>query len=107
MAVQILKKRINEYVTEALKNIKHEKDEGTYSITLPMGGHTLGVIMQEVIYRDEVQFVSYDIPHPLKPEMVLRFNTKHTPEKILDNARKTIDEYCSVIENNDGGHAGV
>ena len=103
MAVQILRQRIEEYVALALKNIKHEKDEGTYNIALGIGGHTVGVMMQEVIYHDDVQFVSYDIPHPLKPEMVLRFNTKKTPQKILESAKKTIDEYCSVIENNDGG----
>jgi len=107
MAVRILKKRIDDYVTAALKNIRHEKDEGTYSISLDIGGHTVGVLMQEVIYQDDVQFVSYDIPHPLKPEMVLRFNTKKTPVKILETAKKTIDEYCSVIENNDGGKSGV
>jgi DNA-directed RNA polymerase subunit L len=107
MAVRILKKRVDEYIAAALKNIRHEKDEGTYSISLDIGGHTLGVLMQEVIYQDDVQFVSYDIPHPLKPEMVLRFNTKKTPEKILETAKKTIDEYCSVIENNDGDKSGV
>jgi DNA-directed RNA polymerase subunit L len=99
LAVQILKKRVDEYVTLALKNIKHEKDEGTFSVTLDIGGHTIGVLMQEVIYADDVQFVSYDIPHPLKPEMVLRFNTKKAPEKVLDTARKTIEEYCSLIDN--------
>lgn len=99
LAVQILKKRIDEYVTLALKNIKHEKDEGTFSVSLDIGGHTVGVLMQEVIYADEVQFVSYDIPHPLKPEMVLRFNTKKAPEKVLETARKTIEEYCSLIDN--------
>jgi DNA-directed RNA polymerase subunit L len=103
MAVGILRKRITEYVTEALKNITHEKDAGTYHVSLPIGGHTVGVLMQEVIYQDDVESVSYDIPHPLKDEMVLRFNTKHTPEKILENAKKTIEEYCSLIENNDGG----
>ena len=99
LAVQILKKRIDEYVTLALKNIKHEKDDGTFSVSLDIGGHTIGVLMQEVIYTDEVQFVSYDIPHPLKPEMVLRFNTKKAPEKVLETARKTIEEYCSLIDN--------
>ena len=99
LAVQILKKRVDEYVTLALKNIKHEKDEGTFSVSLDIGGHTIGVLMQEVIYADEVQFVSYDIPHPLKPEMVLRFNTKKAPEKVLETARKTIEEYCSLIDN--------
>jgi DNA-directed RNA polymerase subunit L len=99
LAVQILKKRVDEYVTLALKNIKHEKDEGTFSVSLDIGGHTIGVLMQEVIYADEVQFVSYDIPHPLKPEMVLRFNTKKAPEKVLETARKSIEEYCSLIDN--------
>jgi DNA-directed RNA polymerase subunit L len=99
LAVQILKKRVDEYVTLALKNIKHEKDEGTYSVSLDIGGHTIGVLMQEVIYADEVQFVSYDIPHPLKSEMVLRFNTKKAPEKVLETARKSIEEYCSLIDN--------
>ena len=99
LAVQILKKRVDEYVTLALKNIKHEKDEGTFSVSLDIGGHTIGVLMQEVIYADEVQFVSYDIPHPLKPEMVLRFNTKKSPEKVLETARKSIEEYCSLIDN--------
>jgi hypothetical protein len=99
LAVQILKKRVDEYVTLALKNIKHEKDEGTFCVSLDIGGHTIGVLMQEVIYADEVQFVSYDIPHPLKPEMVLRFNTKKAPEKVLETARKSIEEYCSLIDN--------
>lgn len=99
LAVQILKKRVDEYVTLALKNIKHEKDDGTYSVSLDIGGHTIGVLMQEVIYADEVQFVSYDIPHPLKPEMVLRFNTKKAPEKVLETAKKSIEEYCSLIDN--------
>lgn len=98
MAAQILRKRLDIYMTEAMKNIKHEKDENTYSVSLDMGGHTLGVLLQEVIYQDEVQFVSYDIPHPLKPAMVLRFNSKKLPAKVLETAKKTIDEYCSAIE---------
>jgi len=107
LAAQILRKRVDVYMVEALKNITREKDEGTYNITLPMGGHTLGCLLQEVIYGDDVEFVSYDIPHPLKPEMVLRFNTKKAPEKILESAKKIIDEYCSVIENNDGGKSSI
>jgi DNA-directed RNA polymerase subunit L len=56
-------------------------------------------LMQEVIYSDSnVNFVSYDIPHPLKNTMVLRFNTKKTPESILKTAAEAIEEYCSVVE---------
>jgi DNA-directed RNA polymerase subunit L len=107
MAVNILRKRLDQYITEALKNIKHEKDEGTSSISLDMGGHTIGVLLQEVIYEDEVQFVSYDIPHPLKPTMVLRLNSKKTAEKVLETAKKIIEEYCSAVENNNGAKSSV
>ena len=101
MAVEILRKKVDTYVKEALENIQREKDEGTYSITLEQGGHTVGYLMQEVIYGDaNVNFVSYDIPHPLRNTMVLRFNTKKTPESIVKTAKGNIDEYCSVVENN-------
>ena len=98
MAVQILRKRLDTYMTEAMKNIRHENDPGTYSIAIEQGGHTLGALLQEVIYADEVEFVSYDIPHPLKNMMVIRFNTKKTPEAILTKAKKTIEDYCLLIE---------
>ena len=99
MAVAILRKQIDEYVKDALVNIQKETDDGTYSIRLEMGGHTTGYLMQEVIYGDaNVNFVSYDIPHPLKRTMVLRFNTTKKAETILKTAHDTIEEYCSIVE---------
>jgi DNA-directed RNA polymerase subunit L len=98
MAVQILRKRLDTYMAEALKNIKRENDTGTYSVSIEQGGHTLGALLQEIIYHDEVEFVSYDIPHPLKNMMVLRFNTKKSPESVLTAAKKTIEEYCLLVE---------
>lgn len=99
MGVKILRTHVNEYVKEALVNIQKEADEGTYSITLEMGGHTIGYLMQEVIYGDaNVNFVSYDILHPLKKTMVLRFNTQKKAETIVKSAHDTIEEYCSVVE---------
>jgi DNA-directed RNA polymerase subunit L len=99
MGVSILRKQVLDYVKEALENIQRESDDGTYSISLEQGGHTVGYLMQEVIYYDaNVNFVSYDIPHPLRKTMVLRFNTAKKPESILNLARDTIEEYCSVVE---------
>jgi DNA-directed RNA polymerase subunit L len=99
MSVGILRKKVDEYVKEALENIQKEADEGTYSISLEQGGHTVGYLMQEVIYSDSnVNFVSYDIPHPLRSTMVLRFNTTKKPESILKTAKDAIEEYCSVVE---------
>jgi DNA-directed RNA polymerase subunit L len=100
MAIAVLRKRVDAYVKEALENIQKEADEGTYSITLEQGGHTIGYLMQEVIYSDSnVNFVSYDIPHPLRNTMVLRMNTSRKPETIIRTAKESIDEYCLVVEN--------
>lgn len=99
MGVSILRKQIDEYMKEALENIQRESDEGTYSVSLERGGHTIGYLFQEIIYGDaNVNFVSYDIPHPLKKTMVLRFNTSKKPETILKAAHDAIEEYCSVVE---------
>ncbi len=100
MAVAVLRKKVDEYTKEALENIQKEADEGTYNVTLEKGGHTIGYLFQEVIYSDSnVNFVSYDIPHPLKNTMILRFNTSKKPESILKTAKDAIDEYCSIVEN--------
>lgn len=99
MAVAILRKKLDTYLKEAMENIQREADPGTYSISLDQGGHTIGYLLQEVIYSDSnVNFVSYDIPHPLKSTMILRFNTQKKPESILTLAKDTIEEYCSVVE---------
>jgi DNA-directed RNA polymerase alpha subunit len=99
MGISILRKQVDEYVKEALTNIQKEADEGTYSVHLEMGGHTIGYLMQEVMYGDaNVNFVSYDIPHPLKKTMVLRFNSTKKAETILKSAHSAIEEYCSVVE---------
>ena len=99
LAVQIVRKQVDEYMKEAITNIQKENDKDTYSISLEQGGHTIGYLMQEVIYGDaNVNFVSYDIPHPLKKTMVLRINTSKKAETVLKTAQETIEEYCSVVE---------
>ena len=99
MGVNILRNQVDTYVKDALDNIQRESDENTYSISLDQGGHTIGYLMQEVIYSDSnVNFVSYDILHPLKKTMLLRFNTTRKPETILKTAKDMIEEYCSVVE---------
>ena len=99
MGVSILRKQVETYMKEAMDSIQRESDEGTYNISLQQGGHTIGYLMQEIIYHDaNVNFVSYDIPHPLRNTMILRFSTAKKPEIILKNAHDTIEEYCSVVE---------
>jgi DNA-directed RNA polymerase subunit L len=101
MAAQILRKRLDNYMAEAMKNIKRVNETAgvRYQISIEQGGHTLGYLLQEVIYSDsEVEFVSYDIPHPLKNVMNLDFVTKKSPESVLTKAKKIIEEYCLLLE---------
>ena len=99
-AVGILEEKLKKYMKEAIQKITREIEENSYSIKLEQGGHTLCALLQEVIYGDmNVDFVSYDIPHPLRPTTVLRFHTKKTPESILKTASQTIEEYCLIVKN--------
>ena len=80
-AVGILQTQLDNYVKEAVEKINRESEKGSYNISIEQGGHTLGALLQEVMYSDEnVDFVGYDIPHPLRNLMVLRFHTKKSPE---------------------------
>lgn len=98
-AVGILKTQLDGYMKEALEKINRESEKGSYNVKLNQGGHTIGALFQEVMYSDEnVEFVGYDIPHPLRDEMVLRFHTKKSPEAVLKIAAESIKEYCSVLE---------
>lgn len=98
-AVTVLRKIMQTYSKEALENITRDSEENSYRIRLNQGGHTIGALLQEVLYGDlNVEFTSYDIPHLLLPEMVIRIHTKKTPESVLRTAFGAIEEYCSTVE---------
>lgn len=98
-AVGILQTQLDNYIKEGIEKINREKETGSYNISIEQGGHTLGALLQEVLYSDEnVEFVGYDIPHPLRNLMVLRFHTKKSPESVLKVAVDLIKEYCAIVE---------
>ena len=98
MAVNILRKSVEEYIKEASTSIEKHKDN-EYRIQLDQGGHTVCALLQEVIYSGtDVGFVSYDIPHPLRTETVLRFHTTKPPESVLTTAQTIVEEYCGIVE---------
>lgn len=98
MAAGILRGLVDSYLKEALNNIERLKD-GEYRIQIKQGGHTVCALLQEVIYsKIPVNFVSYDIPHPLRQDTVLRFQTKQDPESVLKTAQGIIEEYCGIVE---------
>jgi len=99
IAVKVLRKRVDEYVKEALDVIQHENDEGSYTVSTHQGGHTIGALMQNMLYINRnINFVSYDIPHPLRDVLVIRFNTLLPPESAIKTAQDMIYEYCSALE---------
>ena len=98
IAAKILKQKLNDYMEQAISNITRHKDN-EYSISLQIGGHTELAPLQEILYSDmNVNFVSYKVPHPLKPDTILRLHTKENPESILKNAQTKLEEYCDKVE---------
>ena len=97
--IAVIRKIMQAYSKEALETIVRDAEENSYRIKLNQGGHTIGAMLQEVLYGDmNVEFASYDIPHLLLPEMVIRIHTKKTPESVLRTAFGAIEEYCSTVE---------
>jgi DNA-directed RNA polymerase subunit L len=99
LGVQEIKKQVDMWMISALEKITHESEKNVYNIKLEQGGHTIGALLQEVIYHSkDTNFVSYDIPHPLKPTMIVRWCSEKKPEEILKQTQKTIHEYCEIVE---------
>jgi DNA-directed RNA polymerase subunit L len=60
-------------------------------------GHTVGALAQILIYNQKVNYVSYRIVHPLLPKMIVRFNTKTEPEKVIEGFKKEAVALCETI----------
>jgi DNA-directed RNA polymerase subunit L len=99
LAVIEFRQQIDSWMTNALEKITREPEKDVYSVKLDQGGHTVGALLQEVLYHSkDVNFVSYDIPHPMKPTMIVRWCGTKKPEELLKETQKTIHEYCEIVE---------
>jgi DNA-directed RNA polymerase subunit L len=99
MATEHLRKLIDEWITEGMKNISKESEKDVYSISMKKGEHTEGSLIQEMIYHtSKTGFVSYDIPHPLLKDMTLKWISDTNPEEILKEIQTNIHEYINIIE---------
>jgi DNA-directed RNA polymerase alpha subunit/DNA-directed RNA polymerase subunit L len=98
LAVQKLRKDIDTWHKDAV--IVRGPEAHVFSVTQDFGGHTIGALLQEVIYHSRaVSVVNYDVEHPLRPSMTLKFLTQMKPEDILKQAVNTIHDYCEIVEN--------
>lgn len=64
--------------------------------------HTLGHLLQawidkHLIDRGDITFVGYDIPHPLRDEMVIRIGVKDEKEETARAALKTAAQACKAM----------
>jgi DNA-directed RNA polymerase subunit L len=99
LAVNEIRKEVDSWTANALENLTREKESGVFHVRLDQGGHTVGALLQEVMYHSkDVSFVSYDIPHAMKPAMLLRFVTEKNPDVLLKETQQTIHDYCALVE---------
>jgi DNA-directed RNA polymerase subunit L len=99
LAVVEMKQQLDSWMNNALEKITREPEKDVYNVKLDQGGHTIGALLQEVMYHSkDVSFVSYDIPHPMKATMVLRWCSSKKPEDLLKQTQKTVHEYCEIVE---------
>jgi len=94
-ALELIKARTTAWVKAGKESIIREAEPNVYRVVSVTEGHTLGALAQIVAYESDLcSFVSYDVPHPLRPEMVFRFATTRTPESILDMVATAIHGLC-------------
>lgn len=94
-ALELIKSRTTAWVKAGKESIIRESEPNVYRVVSTTEGHTIGALAQIVAYESDLcSFVSYDVPHPLRPEMVFRFATTRTPESILDMVGTAIHGLC-------------
>lgn len=101
-AAELVKKVAEIYlekINEFAKIPVLREEEGWYRVEIPNETHTLGSLVQEIIYLSELtEFVSADIGHPLVPMLVIRFKTTtSTPEAVVDYFHKQASSLCENV----------
>ena len=101
-AVDLLKKAVEVYqekINEFAKIPVLREEEGWFRMEVPGESHTLGALVQEVLYLSQLtEFISADIGHPLVPMLVIRFNTEtSTPEAVVDYFHKQASSLCENV----------
>lgn len=93
-AVTILAEKIDEWTKRPIQR----EEPGWFSIEADADGHTVGNLVQQVMYADKnVAFVSYTIPHPLLPKMVVRFQTAQDPANVVALFKTTAMGLCKTL----------
>lgn len=93
-AVDIYKTKIEEWS----KSDVQREEEGWYRIETEGETFTLGALVQELLYTSAmVEYVSYNIGHPLRPKLVLRFKTTSQPEAVVEKFKTEALALCENV----------
>lgn len=93
-SAQVLKQKITEWLELPILR----KEGNYYEIVSEKESHTLGNLMQTLLYKNpEIDYVSYHIDHPLLSKMIVKFQTKSEPEKVLEKVKNESLELCETI----------
>jgi DNA-directed RNA polymerase subunit L len=96
LALNILKDKVAEWT----KNDILREEKGWYRIETETEGHTLGAFAQAMMYKAGlVEFVSYEIPHPLLPKMVVKFKSTVSAEAVVERFKVEAVALCESILN--------
>jgi DNA-directed RNA polymerase subunit L len=103
-SIEILRGDMLDWFAYSEKETKVDPIDGTaFRITSDKVSHTVGSIIQAIMYRlgpKVVHFVAYDKPHPLKPELIVRFATgseTEDPAIVLGMAKVKFMEYVEKM----------
>lgn len=94
-AIEIYQEKINEFVKVPILR----EAEGWYCMEVPNENHTLGTLVQEIMYQSQfTEFVGMNIGHPLTPLLSVRFYTNtSTPEAVVDYFHKQASSLCENV----------
>jgi DNA-directed RNA polymerase subunit D len=101
-AIEICKRFV---VDNLPKDVVIQRTDGQllgYDIMFQRQDHTLGHLLQawidqNLVGRDKITFAGYDIPHPLRDEMVLRIGVSDGDEKSARLALKMAATACEAM----------
>ena len=93
-AAQVLKQKLNDWLELPILR----KDGDYYEIISEKESHTVGSLVQSILYKNpNINYVSYHMEHPLLSKMIVKFQTKSSPEEVLEKLKNESLELCETI----------
>lgn len=77
-------------------------DTNSYRSVVEKESHTLGNVIRSIFYalpKDQVNFVAYEKPHPLKDSIVIRLSVLTSLESVVDQAKALATQYFTSLQS--------